>query len=270
MKKRSERNDSLMLRGWNKFLHRLFLFVTFPFRRPLIFIPLIIIAYLAPTFMGAKPAEVHLWYWNKIKSQTSGISSAISEKTQAIIPMVDNLNISMPSMDSFKPTSKPIEQVIDTPQTAPQNIRRQMFEKAKETPEAIDVLKTAKLQPDFSNVQSIQPNTTVQQPEVKKKLPLIYADNEEIVSGQAKVNNANEIEINDKAYFLHGIYVDPNTQKGLEAKSFLKTIIGENIIKCQIKAFTYQGIGTAICTVNGENINRLMVDRGYSKNVALD
>lgn len=276
MTRRSDRKDNLMLRGWSKFLHRLFLFMTFPIRRPLIFIPLLIIAYLAPTFMGAKPTEVHLWYWNKIKSQTSGISDVFSKKTQAIMPMVDNINISMPSMDSFKSPEKAIEQVVDTPQTTPQNIRRQMFEKAKETPEAIDVLKTAQLQPAFSAPQpQIDTSVSVQVQrdtlaEGKKKLPLIYADNEEIITGVAQVNNANELVINDKSYFLHGIYVDPNTQKGLEAKSFLKTVIGENIIKCRIKAFTYQGIGTAICTVNGENINRLMVDRGYSKNVALD
>lgn len=266
-----KRNDSLMLRGWNKFFHSLFLFVTFPIRHPLIFIPMVIIAYLAPTFMGAKPSEVHLWYWNKIKTQTSGISTAISEKTQAIMPMVDNLNISMPNMDSFKSPANPIEQIVETPQTTPQNIRRQIFEKAKETPVAIDILKTAKLQQEHNNPQPKPiPVTTQSQTDSKKKLPLIYAENEEIVTGLAKVHNANEIEVAEKTYFLHGIYVDPNTQKGLEAKNYLKYIIGNNVINCKIKAFTYQGIGTVICTVNGENINRLLVDRGYSKNVALD
>lgn len=269
-----------MLKGWNKFFHRLFLIVTFPVRRPLIFIPLVVLAYLAPTFMGVKPAEVHLWYWNKIKSRTTDISDVISEKTQAIMPMVDNINISMPDIDKFIPQEKPIEKVVETPQTKPQNVRRQTFEKAKETPGAIDVLKTARNQGEIKRPAQLQQPQTYPQPmpdateeklvDTKKKLPLVFVENEEHIAGQSTVHNANEIELYGKTYFLHGIYVNPNTDKGIEAKNFLRNIIAQNIIECTVKAYTYQGIGTVVCTVNGENINRLMVDRGYSKNVALD
>lgn len=275
--KRREKNDGLMLKGWNKFFHRLFMIITFPIRRPLIFIPLAAIAYLAPTFMGVKPAEVHLWYWDKIKNHTTNISDTISEKTQAIMPAVDNLNISMPKINNFVPQEKPIEQVVETPQTKPQNVRRQTFEKAKETPGAIDVLKTTRNQAVVQNrpqqpVQSSAPSAAVTEKatDSKKKLPLVFVENEETIAGQSTVHNANEIELYGKTYFLHGIYVNPNSDKGIEAKNFLRNIIAQNIIECKIKAFTYQGIGTVICTVNGENINRLMVERGYSKNVALD
>lgn len=271
--KRRERNDSLTLHGWNKFFHSLFMIITFPIRHPLIFIPLLIVAYLAPTFMGAKPTEVHLWYWNKIKTHTSGLSNIINEKAQSIAKS----GISVPGIESLKTKEKAIEQVVEIPQTAPQNIRRQIFEKAKTSPEAIDVLKSSPQQPTTiskkTSTTAIAPDSLVseiKQPEAKKKLPLVYTENGEILTGMADVKNANEIEIAGKSYFMHGIYVAPNTTKGIEAHEFLKKIIAENIIKCQIKAFTYQGVGTVICTVNGENINRLMVDRGYSKNVDLD
>ena len=54
---------------------------------------------------------------------------------------------------------------------------------------------------------------------------------------------------------MHGIYVDPNTQKGLEAKNFLRNMIGENTIRCVVQAYTYQGIGTLRCFLGGEDIN---------------
>lgn len=262
---KNKKNDTLKVTGSTKFFHRLFMFVTFPIRKPLLFIPLLIIAYLLPTFMGAKPNEVHLWYWNKIKNNTTNISAIISEKTQAILPDVD---ISLPSMDSFKSTEKPINQIVDLPENNPQNIRRKMFEKAQEAPTTIDILKTPQV---IDTVPSVVVGTTAPTVgEPKKKLALVYADNREEISGTAEVKNANELEINGKSYFLHGIYVDPNTQKGSEAKSFLKTLIGNNIIKCVIEAYTYQGVGTIKCMVNNESINQIMIDEGYSKNVALN
>lgn len=271
IKKDKEKISGLKVKGLSKVFHRLFLFVTFPIRKPAIFIPLLAILYLAPTFMGAKPNEVHPWYWNKIKNNTSNISSVISEKTQAIKPLVENINISMPSipsMDSFKSSEKPIEQVIDLPQNNPENIRRKMFEKSQVAPEAIDAFKNA--QRVDNHPQNIAVAPVISVAETKKKLQLIYADQKYEINGLAEVHNANEIEIENKSYFLHGIYVDPNTKRGLEAKNYLKALIADNIVHCVIAAHTYQGIGTVRCLVNGEDINRVLVEEGYSKNVALD
>lgn len=270
----SRKEKSLRLKGFAKLFHKLFLLITFPIRHLGIFIPLLIIAYLAPTFMGAKPTEVHLWYWDKIKHNTDNLSSVISEKTQAIMPVVDNINLSMPSIDSFKMNSKPLDQVVETSQNTPQTVRRKMFEKAKGDIETIDVLKTVQntdnqvqiapqIQAETSNAQQTQ------SVETKKKLALIFVDQKEEITGTARVVNANEIEMNGKSYFLHGIYIDPNTQKGYDAGNFLRKIIGENTIKCIVQAYTYQGIGTVRCYLKGEDINLMMVNEGYSKNVAL-
>lgn len=270
-KKNEPISAGLRVKGLKKILHHLFLLVTFPIRKPLFFIPIVIVLYLAPTFMGAKPTEVHLWYWNKIKSHTSSLGNLIEEKTQAIKPMVENINL--PKVDSFLPKEKPIEQVVDIPQNNPQNImRRKMFEKATGTPETIDVLKTTPLTKPAPEVNAargtIEPKRLLT--EAQKKLPLIYTDKDEEVAGTAKINNPNEIEISGKTYFFYGIYVDPNTQTGLIARNFLRNLIGENIVHCKIIAYTFQNVGTVRCYVNGEDINRTLVDQGYSKNVALD
>ena len=55
-------------KGLPAFLHKLFMVISYPIRKPFIFIPLLVLLYLAPTFMGVKPTEVHLWYWSKVKN----------------------------------------------------------------------------------------------------------------------------------------------------------------------------------------------------------
>lgn len=277
MKRREKISEGLRLRGWGKFFHGLFLFITFPIRKPLIFVPILMLGYLAPTFMGAKPTEVHLWYWNKIKSQTKTIGSTISEKTQEIIPDVDNFAISMPSLKSMGISSAEKEQkIVDVPIPDMQKIRRQTFEKSKEAPNTVDALRTAQLQEEKllqQENESVFNNKETQQ-DIKSsqasKLPLVYVEKNEEISGTAEVLNANELKINGKSYFLHGIYVNPKSQDGINAKNLLKAIIAQNIIHCQVKAYTYKGKGTLICFVNGENINWLLVNRGYSRNVALE
>ena len=70
--------------------------------------------------------------------------------------------------------------------------------------------------------------------------------------------------------FLHGIYVSPYSDKGKRAKVFLMDTISGKDVKCEVKAYTFQSVPTAICTIDGININTQLVDLGYSKNVALD
>lgn len=277
MKRRERISEGLYLRGWGKFFHGLFLFITFPIRKPLIFIPILMLGYLAPTFMGAKPTEVHLWYWNKIKAKSQSIGSTISEKTQEMIPDVDSFKISMPVLKAIGTQYEinTIEEIVEPTKPSIQEVRRQTFEKSKEVPNTVDALRTAQLQEERmrqrQKISSSKTNKPVAGTEqAPQKLPLVFVNTNEEINATAEVVNANELRLNGKTYFLHGIYVDPKSPKGIEAKSFLKSIIAQNIIHCQIKAYTYQGIGTIICSVNGENINWLLVNRGYSRNVALD
>lgn len=66
---------------------------------------------------------------------------------------------------------------------------------------------------------------------VKRNLPLIYLDEPKEVIGVTKVYNANEIEVDGTYIFLYGIYVNPETELGLEAKKFL-----ENVVKIRSSA----------------------------------
>ncbi len=270
----------LRLKGWGKFFHNLFLFVTFPFRNPLIFVPILMIGYLAPTFMGAKPTEVHLWYYGKIKAKISGVTSALSLPSMDFISDVNNIKKTVSDLselvasaetinkDSFIEKTKEPQEVQN-----PVEVRRKMFEKAKQAPDTIDVLKTIQNQQKVKEIASeAQANSDKGAPQTEtkeKKLPLIYAQNKEVVEGHAQVKNANELIVNGIRYYLHGIYVNPDSSQGIKAQQLLETVIAENIVKCKIIAYTYQNIGTVNCYVNSENINRLLVEKGYSKNVDL-
>ena len=277
-KERERLSDGLRLKGWGKFFHGLFLFITFPIRKPLIFVPILMLAYLAPTFMGARPSEVHLWYWNKIKMHTQNMGNSISQKTQEMLPNVDKFKISMPDMSFLSDVEKEDNYA---PKKEPYRPTREMFEVSKSAPSVVNALERAKKQQAektqnkeenivvASQNQTSKSNKVKPQKQSKNKLPLVYTDNQEQITGTAEVINANELRINGKRYFLHGIYVNPTTDKGRQAEEFLRRIIAQNKITCTIIAYTYQNVGTIICEVNGENINRLLVNRGYSKNVDL-
>lgn len=266
----------LRVKGWGKFFHDLFLVITFPIRKPLILIPILMIGYLAPTFMGAKPTEVHLWYFNKIKSKISGVSSALSLPQVDFISDVNNIKKTVSSLTELVATAEKVDkdttvEFIKTPENnlSQSEIRRKIFEKAKQAPDTVDVLKTLQRQQKVAEYAKNAENNNATETKTEKKLPLNYVLTQENIQGHAQVKNANEIIVNGVRYFLHGIYVNPNTGKGLQAKALLEKVIAENIIKCKIIAYTYQNVGTIDCQVNGENINRLLVEQGYSKNVDL-
>lgn len=272
-------------KGLAKFIHKLVWVLLFPIRRPAIFFPLLILAYLIPTFIGAKPAEVHLWYYNKIKGIFSEVKETVAQKGSELIPESVK-NFSKQTLEGLKPQESNSEKVIDLP-SDPQAIRRQMFEKAQGAPESIDIMKiqdnvtpaeipagavisqeivTEKGEPTVAVQPEIAPKTITE----SRKLDLIYLVTPQEFSGKARVNNANELIIEGNTIFLYGIYVDPNTSLGIKGKEVLNEMIGDNPVKCIVEAYTKQGFATGLCFVNGKNINHEMVDKGISQDVALE
>lgn len=273
---RRRESNNITLNGKSKFFHKTAMVLLYPVRKPAIFIPVIILMYLIPTFIGAKPAEVHLWYWNKIKNATSDVSTKIEDTAKKLVKPIEG--IKLPEMGGSRVPERGIDQVVDLPVSDNQNIRRQTFEKSKSAPVSVDILEReasvaiVDVEPsDKPYIKAVAKKEAPKVEEVKseKKLPLIYLENIEVVEGFAMVKSANEIMLQGKEIFLYGIYVDPITSKGVEAETYLKNFISNNTVRCEISAYTYQKVATAICYVKGQNINRTLVDKGYSRNVAL-
>lgn len=258
-------------RGWAKIFHKIMMFILWPLRRPLWFLLILFIMFMAPTFMGVKPAEVHLWYWNKLKTSSTQVSAMVSDKTKNMMPDLPNVEMPSFSVNSTANKTAPAAKVVDMPV---KETRRKMFEKAKSIPVAVDIMKQPKTaepaMPQFKNAAVVNtPAVSITAP-AKKKLALVYVDKPKNIVGYAQVTNANELLINKETIFLYGIYVDPNTSKGQEAKVYLDKTIGTQPVSCSVNAYTYQGIATGICRVGTLNINKALVENGFSKNVALD
>lgn len=286
MKRRSNRDYFGPMTGFKGFLHRMAMFLLYPLRKPLIFFPLLILLYLIPTFIGARPSEVHVWYWNKIKSAYNSAAGVVSDKVN---PWFADKEEAVPELGGKALPERGIDQLVGMRQKA---VRRQMFEKAKSAPQAVDILENEEVVPvsEIKRDEQPQPAADVVQEyndkiselssrntapagsatiTVSQKLPLVYLKDPVPVSGKALVQNANEIIVDGTYIFLYGIYVDPNLPKGIEAKKYLEQFVKDKVVRCDIVAYTYQDIATALCYVDDDSINQRLVDEEFSRNVAL-
>ncbi|MBS6995250.1 MAG: hypothetical protein KH123_01200 [Azospirillum sp.] len=286
MKRRSNRDYFGPMTGFKGFLHRTAMFLLYPLRKPLIFFPLLILLYLIPTFIGARPSEVHVWYWNKIKSAYNSAAGVVSDKVN---PWFADKEEAVPELGGKALPERGIDQLVGMRQKA---VRRQMFEKAKSAPQAVDILENEEIVPvsEIKRDEQPQPAADVVQEyndkiselssrntapagsatiTVSQKLPLVYLKDPVPVSGKALVQNANEIIVDGTYIFLYGIYVDPNLPKGIEAKKYLEQFVKDKVVRCDIVAYTYQDIATALCYVDDDSINQRLVDEEFSRNVAL-
>ena len=286
MKRRSNRDYFGPMTGFKGVLHRTAMFLLYPLRKPLIFFPLLILLYLIPTFIGARPSEVHVWYWNKIKSAYNSAAGVVSDKVN---PWFADKEEAVPELGGKALPERGIDQLVGMRQKA---VRRQMFEKAKSAPQAVDILENEEVVPvsEIKRDEQPQPAADVVQEyndkiselssrntapagsatiTVSQKLPLVYMKDPVPVSGKALVQNANEIIVDGTYIFLYGIYVDPNLPKGIEAKKYLEQFVKDKVVRCDIVAYTYQDIATALCYVDDDSINQRLVDEEFSRNVAL-
>ena len=275
IKRRREKEDDYIgpAKGWSKFFHRLFLFVTFPLRKPIKFVALLFvlaILYIAPTFFGVKPVDLNSWHLSNLKWSASEVSKKASDAvSQASLP------------NTIKPVAvEPKTKVIDI---KAKTSGRKMFERAKSAPVVVkqEVVEMEQPKP-VSAPQTVEQPKPVRAPqtvelpkqefkrEAAKKLDLVYLQQTKTISGKAVVVNANELKVEGIDMFLYGIYVDPYSEKGIEALKYLKDTIAENIVSCEIIAYSKQSIATSICKIGDVNLNKELVEKGFSKNVALN
>ena len=295
---RRRENNDLTLRGWSAFFHRLAMFLLFPLRKPLIFFPILLILFLAPTFRGVKPAEVHLWYWEKLKSYTNDVFEIVKNQTKNALP--ENFELKLPLGQQENQEKKGNDKLVDYPVVDVNANRKAIFERASEGAfqpvdiqndvvvdqneaikkedllivDALTQLAEQVLQKEPTDDENLVSENKSKNPDnvqkkLPKKLPLVYLDEPKEVIGMAKVYNANELEVDGTYIFLYGIYVNPDTEDGFLAKKFLEDTLKNQIVRCSIVAYTLQDVATGMCYVGGENINQILVKKKFSKNVAL-
>ncbi len=280
-KKKEE--DIKQISGATGVFHKIVMFITYPFRKPLrclfFLAALGAIVYFIPVMYGVKPEKVYDWY----------------------VKLVHDVNeqIIIPHTQKEKGTDTLVESNYATGQ---REIRRQMFVKASgRAPQKVDVLaeeasevvnigdiRRAEDNAENYDEQPITPEkTTVEEQSnvVAAQHPVVTEDfdyrrhygefdslnylNEPVeVRGTAKIHNANELTVNDTYIFLYGIYSNPLNGRGVKAGVFLKNLVKDEEVLCQILAYTKEGqVATAECYVGETDINNLMVKNGFSDKV---
>ncbi len=297
VRRRTKEDDYLgPSKGLAKIMHRSVMLVLYPISHPVRFLLILLTLYLVPTFMGVKPAEVHLWYWKHIKTSSTEVGTIVSDKTKDIIPELPKIEMPSIKVKSTVEKTASAAKVVDMPI---KESRRKMFEKAKSAPVAIDIMQqntkpsapsegestdnsatlpvipeapavvVSTTEPVPSQMQTEQQNNGSNEKRGQKKPVLRYLDTPEFIAGPVSVLNANELIVNGKQLFLHGIYVDPRSPKGLEARTFIEKTVASRPVNCRIEAYTYQNVPTAVCIIDGINLNNALVENGYSKSVSL-
>lgn len=282
---RKNKNDDVThISGLPGLIHKIVMFFTYPFRRPLRFLffvlALCVIAYIIPTLYGVAPKDVYGWYVDLFKGVREQVIVAHGNK--GTDKLVDN---------AYQPTQR--------------EVRRQMFAAASgQDPQRVDVLKESAS--DVVDIRDVQRDVVVEEPAEtsvvqETKLPEVYKgstveatvgqiEKPEAfnyakhygeysnldylatpveISGTAKVYDVNDLSIDDTYVFLYGIYSNPRTERGVKGKVFLKNLVQDEEVFCKIVAYTKSDkTATAICYVGDVEINALLVERGFSERVA--
>lgn len=286
-RKKSDENVG-SIEGFAGALHKFLMFISYPFRKPVAFVVLLLVlvaaAVLVPMyFYHVQLTEVHHWYWEKAKNFNAAVISRLA-------PTEDN--------------RKGVDNLVEMPQTA-KEVRRRMFEKAARfsAPQAVDVMSeeaadVVKIEPQapLAAPEDVAPSTAAvavapaadktkaatavvpAAPDAKsdaalptepKSSLLNYLKQPEIVTGAAKVHNANELEVGGTYMFLYGIYANPNNANGVKAAVFLRSLLKGAEVSCRILAYTQDNVATGECFVGDVNINQLLVQNGFSQKVTL-
>ena len=288
MVRRSKSDDYIgPAKGFMKWLNRFFRFILFPFIHPLFFV--IILAVLGGSVVGihyyydVAYKDVPSWVWAKGKD---GYRVVVKKYDLKVIDNIVDKFIETPGLNENIADVKAKESEKKTVvYESPITINRKAFKKAQDNP--IDVKATIEnqLKPQENikedvNKEVVFESENVVQGEssnevdllsyrIDNSFGLVYVEKPRIVKGLIEVVNANEIKINDELMFLYGIFVQPSSDKGVSAALYLKKITENKEAECHVVAFTQNADLTAVCVIEGRNINRMMVDMGYSQNVGM-
>ena len=255
--------------------------ITYPIRKPLVGIPVVLIMFILPTFNGVRPGEVPNWYWQKlnpVKKVVTNFSDAVEkhskpitnefgkiiQTTSDVLGTNKGLNTDKePNIISLGEPNDKTDEVVDVEFG---ETRRKAFGEGKivsdyEFPnETYDDYIEEEFNDEYVDIEE-------DREEIEDTFGLTYLDERKTVIGVPKVINANQLSIDGNTIILHGIYTDPDSRLGRRAALYLAKVINESEIVCEIKAYTEDAIATGICYADDVNLNEMLVNDGFSEQV---
>ena len=249
--------------GVMKWVNKLCRFVLFPFIHPLIFV--ILLAVLGGSvvgihhFSGVAYKDIPSWVvdfgeklYKDISSNEGGdFISNVSDKAVSTIKNAVNTD---------KETSKKVVRAID---------RKAFSTNSNVVGKTIEA-DVVKANDEVKKEEVVIANSGELFEYYKHpELGYVYSKNPRVIKGKILVVDANKIKINGEEMLLYGIYVDPSSETGIKASSYLQKMVKEKEAECRVVAFTQYADLTAICVVNGVNINRKLFNMGLSQNIGI-
>jgi len=275
----------LRLKGFAKFLHKCFIFVTYPFRHPMKFIiaTLVIVIFLIlwPLLKGVDFTDIPDWYTQKFESITNTSQKLtvtfketpvfkVKQRPEKFAKKIELKHASITQKLPKEKTPEPQVQEINEPKKyATWHIQIEEQKKNKSEQEKQEENVSSSSSPKIEIKKQEQESETKISFKKIDGLPLIYLNTPEFVSGAAMVYGPNELFISDTYLYLYGIYTDPLKYDSKRAGNYLRELISGEKIECYIVAKTLDNIATAICLKGDQNINKSLVDAGFADDVAL-
>ena len=256
--------------------------IVYPFRKHLFWVLLVLFvgAYFFPVLKyKVAYSDVFSWYKNKfyqVKEDTSipvvkkGTDQLVYREFAPEVAMVGRRGFAQSKgaeVKGFDVLSQQSEDVVD--------VDAVMEEDEEENVQVGETESTVAPRQNF--VQKKEQETTQDKEKKVKKLDITegeysgldYLAEHQIVEGGAFVVNVNEIVVKDTYVFLYGIYSNPRTETGVKGAVFLRSILKDEKVRCEILAHVIgDGTATAECFVGDESINQMLIDEGYSKKVS--
>lgn len=301
------RLKSIRLHGFNKFLHSVFMVVTYPVRHIFIF-SICVIIFLAvlialPLLFGVSANHIGDWYL--LKCNKNNICTEIQEKLEKAVKtepsevsapkiiraqQVEDTEAMKESRRVFKKTDAPIapedaeleSEIKPKKQYKIMNIKKNPpISRAEVMPEVVKA-ESKTVEPVVVSQPVVLPALQPEKPVVvapelpaskyyrrDDTLPLVYEDTPQTVKGETFVFSANEISVGNTYIILYGIYTDPEKYNQEDANQYLKELADGKMLECKIVAYTQHNIATGVCFLDGRSINQNLVDAGFADNVAL-
>lgn len=290
----------MRISGLLKWVHRLVMLITFPFRKfwQIVFVLLIILAILIATPMcyGVKFRDV--WDWYKIKFPTHEF---VEVKDQAKARVTQKIKSVRRKINDIIPTTagKPEKAQEDEDEVRFVAWNVAEFNKAKYKPSSSNVKVVAESnEKTYAELKKdAQKDNDTKVFEVKKTIAetpknktnfvtgkrdlssyyvklenntLEYLAEPEILDGTMTIVTPNDVYIQDTFVYLYGVYCDPNVYDTELAKNFLQTLVADENVHCEVIAYTTQTkVATALCFINDTLINKALVENDMANNVAL-
>ncbi len=266
---------SLRLHGFSKFLHGLFLLITYPLRHPFKFL-LIVALLILFAFLFLNEDNPKLLNKIEQKKDTVFKETPVADAQTAPKKFGKKFALKHAEPVAQETEKKPEEsEAVETKEETKYQVWNINKEGQAQAPKQEQVLEEIKSLTEVKNIETqpqekeyLSDTDCVNCLPLKEKCTNCVHLEPEIISGQAIVYGPTELYVADTYLYLYGIESDPLKYDAEKAKIYLRELINSEKVECKVVLKTTENIPSAICFRADKNINKSMVEAGFADNTA--